>query len=175
MECTQLEIAWMAGLFEGEAYFGIEARAKTRYKVSTAPAAPFIKISMVDEDIISKVAKLLNKSYFSPSRKTITKKTVYTLHVGDRATLSYLYPRLFPYLGARRQKSVQKGIDLLNSWELWYKKGGRSEMAKQGALAKKVIFMKDSDISLSQEKSMISKSKDMISPDVVKEIRKTNQ
>ena len=134
---TEIEIAWIAGLFEGEANFGLDSRSKTRYKISTAPASPFIKISMVDKDGIQKVAKLMNKSYFSASRKTSTGKTVYSVHIGDRATLSYLLPVLLPHLGEHRQKSVQECLDALTAWKLWYSTGGRKEMAKQGALAKK--------------------------------------
>nr|YP_009184896.1 putative LAGLIDADG homing endonuclease [Jenufa minuta]ALO63018.1 putative LAGLIDADG homing endonuclease [Jenufa minuta] len=118
LNLKEIEIAWIAGLFEGEAYFGLDTRSKKRYKVSSAPVAPFIKISMVDQDVIGKVAKLLNKSYFVPSRKIVTKKTVYTLHIGDRATLSYLFPRIFPHLGRRRQETAQKCMDALKVWEV---------------------------------------------------------
>lgn len=152
---SELEIAWIAGLFEGEAHFGLDSRSRKRYKVSTSPPAPFVKISMVDQDVIEKVAKLVNKSYFSLSRKTSTGKTVYTVHIGDRATLSYFLPRLIPYLGKRRQKSVQQCIDALTAWELWYSTGGRKEMAKQGAVAKKLVT---------------SKSNDMMSPNVSQDV-----
>ena len=151
LKLSSTEIAWIAGLLEGEGSFGLDDRAKTRYKVSTAPASPFIKISMVDEDVISKLAKMVNKSYFSPSRKTVKNKIVYTLHIGDRATLLYLLPRVLPYLGKRRQERVRVCIDALHAWEIWYATGGRTEMAKQGSLSKKL---------------MVSKSVDMISPDV---------
>ena len=153
---TEIQIAWIAGLFEGEANFGLDSRSKTRYKISTAPASPFIKISMVDQDVIKKVAKLVNKSCFSPSRKTSTGKTVYVVHIGDRATLSYLLPLLLPHLGERRQKNVQECLDALTAWKLWYSTGGRKEMAKQGALAKK--------------KLVASKSNDMMSPDISQDI-----
>ena len=63
---------------------------------------------MVDEDIIQRLAEYLNKNYFTLTRKTIKEKTVYKLNVGDRATLTYLYPRIFPFLGKRRRIEVQK-------------------------------------------------------------------
>lgn len=92
---------------------------------------------MVDEDVIRKVAKLVNKSYFSPSRKTSSGKTTYILHIGDRTTLLYLLPRFFPYLGERRQKKVKECIDALTASQLWYSAGGHKEIPKQGALTKK--------------------------------------
>ena len=72
LNISETQIAWLAGLFEGEAYFSLDKRSKKRYINSTSPPAPFIKIAMVDEDIINRVAKLLNKTYFSPSRLTKT-------------------------------------------------------------------------------------------------------
>jgi hypothetical protein len=84
LNITETDIAWIAGLLEGEGYFGIDNRSKDRYEVSNTPPAPFIKISMVDEDIIQRLSKLLDKSYFSPSRKTVTGKQVYTLHIGEK-------------------------------------------------------------------------------------------
>lgn len=162
MECSEIEIAWMAGLFEGEAYFGVDRRSKTRYKVSTSPASPFLKLAMVDEDVVNRVATIVGKSSYIPSRKTVKNKSVYVVHIGDRATLAYLYPRLLPYMGKRRQEAIQNGIDLLNEWQMWYDEGGRNKMAKEG-------------YKVMREKLMISKSTDMISPDVEKQIRETDE
>ena len=74
---------------------------------------------MIDEDIISRVAKRLNKNYFSPKRLTKTGKKVYICHVGDRLTLIYLLPRLLPYMGKRRQEKVKIGIKELEKWVIW--------------------------------------------------------
>lgn len=61
---TEIEVAWLAGLLEGEGSFGLDTRALHKYKVSTAPPAPYIKISMVDKDVIERVAVLVNKNSF---------------------------------------------------------------------------------------------------------------
>lgn len=130
------EIAWLAGLFEGEASFLLDPRSKHRYTVSTSPSNPYISIQMTDEDVIAKVAKLLNKTYTVLKRKTARTKSVYKVYVGDRATLLYLLPLLFPYLGKRRQHDVQLCLNALNEWETWYLEGGRSKMAKLGPKAR---------------------------------------
>lgn len=127
----------MAGLLEGEGSFGLDNRSKKRYKNSTSPPGVYIKISMTDEDVIEKMAKLVNKTYFSPARVTKTNKKVYNLHIGDRETLLVLLPRLFPYLGKRRQAQVQVCIEALEDWKKWLAEGGRSKMAKLGAEARK--------------------------------------
>lgn len=110
---------------------------------------------MTDQDIIERVSKLVKKTYFSPKRRTVTEKQVYIVHVGDRATLSRLLPQLFPHFGKRRQQAVQKCLDALDDWEVWYAAGNRGEMAKQGVLSKK---------------PMASKSVDMMPPDVLEDI-----
>ena len=119
LNLSEVEIAWLAGLFEGEAYFSLDKRPQKRYINSTTPPAPFIKIAMVDEDIIARVAKLLNKKYYTPSRLTTTNKKVYVCHIGDRQTLIYLLPKLLPYMGKRRTDIINECITELKNWELW--------------------------------------------------------
>ena len=119
LNLSEVEMAWLAGLFEGEAYFSLDKRPQKRYINSTTPPAPFIKIAMVDEGIIARVAKLLNKKYYTPSRLTTTNKKVYVCHIGDRQTLIYLLPKLLPYMGKRRTEIINKCITELKNWELW--------------------------------------------------------
>lgn len=139
---SEIEIAWLAGLLEGEGSFGLDARSAKRYNVSTAPPSPFLRIAMTDQDIIERVSKLANKNYFSPKRLTVTGKRVYIVHVGDRATLGTLLPRLFPYFGERRQEIVQKCLDALAEWEIWYIARNRREMVGRGPLSKKPMASK---------------------------------
>ena len=122
LSLTRIQIAWRAGLLEGEGYFGIDKRSKTRYKNSTVPYSPFIKISMVDRDVIDKVSLLLNKKTFSPKRLTTKNKKVYTCHIGDRETLLYLLPKIKPYMGGRRKETIHEQILELKKWQLWKKK-----------------------------------------------------
>ena len=119
LNLSEVDIAWLAGLFEGEAYFSLDKRPSKRYKNSTAPPAPFIKISMVDEDVIARVADLLNKNYFSPSRLTVKNKKVYVCHIGDRQTLVYLFPKILPYMGKRRKEIIKTCIKELENWKKW--------------------------------------------------------
>lgn len=52
IQLTSLEIAWLAGLLEGEGSFGLDARSKQRYENSKAPPMPYIHISMTDRDVL---------------------------------------------------------------------------------------------------------------------------
>ena len=131
LNLTEIDIAWIAGLLEGEAYFGIDNRSKDRYEVSNSPPSPFIKISMVDEDIIQRLSKLLDKSYFSPSRKTVTGKQVYTLHIGEKEKLLFILQKILPYMGVRRGERITECIFHLQTWKVWVENGGRVENAKR--------------------------------------------
>ena len=72
---------------------------------------------MVDEDIIQRLATLLNKNYQLLTRKTVTGKNVYKLQVGDRPTLIYLFPRILPHLSERRKQVVQQCIEQQDAWK----------------------------------------------------------
>lgn len=133
------EIAWLAGLLEGEGSFGLDRRSSTKYIHSTSPPAPYIQLSMVDEDIIKRVADLVDKKYHKLNRKTNANKHVFKVPIGDRATLRALLPDLLPYFGLRRKANVQECLVELQRWEQWYINGGRSQshMAKSKYSARK--------------------------------------
>jgi Fe-S cluster biosynthesis and repair protein YggX len=131
LNLKETDIAWIAGLLEGEGYFGIDNRSKDRYEVSNTPPAPFIKISMVDEDIIERLSQLLDKSYFSPTRKTVTGKQVYTLHLGEKEKVLFVLQKILPYMGARRGERIKESISHLQTWKEWVENGGRVENAKR--------------------------------------------
>jgi hypothetical protein len=131
LNLKETDIAWIAGLLEGEGYFGIDNRSKDRYEVSNTPPAPFIKISMVDEDIIERLSQLLDKSYFSPTRKTVTGKQVYTLHLGEKEKVLFVLQKILPYMGVRRGERITECISHLQTWKEWVENGGRVENAKR--------------------------------------------
>ena len=131
LNLKETDIAWIAGLLEGEGYFGIDNRSKGRYEVSKTPPSPFIKISMVDGDIIERLSKLLDKSYFSPSRKTVTGKQVYTLHIGEKEKVLFVLQKILPHMGARRGERIKESISHLQTWKEWVENGGRVENAKR--------------------------------------------
>ena len=131
LNLKETDIAWIAGLLEGEGYFGIDNRSKDRYELSKTPPSPFIKISMVDEDIIQRLSKLLDKSYFSPSRKTVTGKQVYTLHIGEKEKVLFILQKILPYMGMRRGERITESISYLQTWKEWVENGGRVENAKR--------------------------------------------
>jgi hypothetical protein len=129
LDLTEPQIAWIAGLLEGEGYFGIDRRSSKRYNNSKSPASPFIKIAMVDEDVIARLSTYLDKPYYLPTRLTAKGKQVYQLHIGEKQKVLWLLQRIRPYLGERRGAKVDECLSLLREWEEWVEQGGRSEQA----------------------------------------------
>jgi hypothetical protein len=129
LNLTEPQIAWIAGLLEGEGSFGIDRRSEKRYKNSKAPPSPFIKIAMVDEDVIARLSVLLDKPYYVPSRLTVKGKKVFQLHIGEKKKVLWILQRIRPYMGVRRGEKIDECLDLLRKWEDWVEGGGRSEQA----------------------------------------------
>jgi hypothetical protein len=146
LNLSETEIACIAGILEGEGYFGIDNRSKDRYEVSKSPPAPFIKISMVDEDIIQRLSKLLDKSYFSPSRKTVKDKQVYTLHIGEKEKVLFILQKILPYMGVRRGERITECISHLQTWKEWVENGGRVENAKRANQIRQLKQSKSNDM-----------------------------
>ena len=132
LKLNSVEIAWLAGLLEGEGTFDIDNRSSTRYANSTSPAVPVVSVSRTDEDVIAKIAGLVGKAYFLQKRKTVKGKQVYKVSTQSRPILTYLLPLLLPHLGKRRSVEVVKQIDLLDKYKIWYEEGNRGKQAKLG-------------------------------------------
>lgn len=90
---SETEIAWAAGIFEGEGCFSV-SRRHTRVYLKLA-------IRMTDEDVIAKWAKLFDLSYRPSSRAKAHWKDIYTVEaVGSNAL--HVAAILEPHLGLRR-------------------------------------------------------------------------
>lgn len=95
-------LSWLAGLFEGEAYFG--------YGVPTEPNSPRISVNMTDEDVIAKVAALFGHSYtrITPQKEHWNIKYLFTLK-GIR--VAQLMQQIYPVMGQRRQKQIDRALE----------------------------------------------------------------
>ena len=104
------EIAWLAGILEGEGYFTL---IRGRY--------PTIRLGMTDEDVIVKAARLM--------KRDVTRyKTSYIISIGGALAIQWMMT-LYPYLGKRRGEQV---ISIIKFWrESSYKAApGMKSMAK---------------------------------------------
>lgn len=97
---TTKEIAWLAGLLEGEGYFCISG------------SRLMIAVRMTDRDIITKVANLFGSQVQFKRKATSTYKSVWCAEAyGDRA-ISWAMT-LYSLMGERRKKKI---IEMIKVW-----------------------------------------------------------
>ena len=110
---TRENLAWMAGIFEGEGYVQGRKRSYQRTDGRTFTTVGFrLAISMTDEDIIKRFHTLsgigtCNGPRLSPS---MTRQPLwdYRAHGKDAYALAIA---IWPWLGNRRQKQLREAID----------------------------------------------------------------
>lgn len=100
-DATDAEIHWLAGLLEGEGSFFAGS--------PSAPNLPVLQVSMVDEDVIARVAALfaVTPSVVRPRRANW--RTSYTARVRGSRAVAWMHV-LRPHLGARRRAQVDGAI-----------------------------------------------------------------
>lgn len=90
------DIAWAAGLFEGEGCFGAYAR-KTKWGCQA-------RLSMTDRDVVERFAAIVGVgSVHEPRHKRAHEKPVHDWYVQDAADVQAVIELLLPWLGERRR------------------------------------------------------------------------
>jgi hypothetical protein len=102
---TTEELAWLAGLLEGEGSFFLA-------KKSNGFAYPRVSLNMTDEDIIQRVASMLERRYWPFPRKP-PRKTQYALQLEGRPAIK-LMEDILPFMGIRRSAKIQELIQHKN-------------------------------------------------------------
>lgn len=120
---TIKEIAWMAGLLEGEGYFGGGRKGEGKNRDSFV-----IALTMTDEDVIARAATLLDCKYF-PRKLVKGWKPAYMLQVGGRRAAAWMMT-LYPFMGMRRKARIHEA---LSYWRrAYFQTGPRVTHCKQG-------------------------------------------
>ena len=136
---TPEKCAWLAGLFQGEAQFGKDSRVRSKIKTdkySPPPPAPFIKLDMVEEDLMLYVAGLLGEERKVLNRRTSTKKIVYRVTIYSREKVETFLNLILPYVYGELKRGLI--LDLLaecDNHKKWLTEGGRSNAARHAALS----------------------------------------
>ncbi len=104
-EISENQLYWLAGILEGEGSF--------LKGPPSAPNRPVISMLSTDEDVIAKVASLMNVSYWGRLSEEFERngwKKPYAVHLrGSRAVELMLI--LKPLMGTRRQQQIEKAIE----------------------------------------------------------------
>lgn len=100
---SETDIAWLAGLLEGEGCFSTPAHR-----------GPFVTVKMTDRDIIDRVAVLWGGvSVFKYGSKKEQHKDGYECTLVDKTLLYKFCLAILPYMGIRRKKKIEGIIAIL--------------------------------------------------------------
>ncbi len=95
---NDLDIAWTAGLFEGEGCFTISTCGKSGYK------QPRLKLSMVDRDVVKRFGDIVKLGHYCEQKfKNPLHSTQLCWYAGKRSDVKEIINLLLPYLGERRK------------------------------------------------------------------------
>jgi hypothetical protein len=79
-----------------------------------------IMVSMTDKDVMQRVADLCRTSLLPTVRKTLKGKSVWRIRVGRKDGVIDLVKSLYPLMGERRQKAIQKMLILSKTYPSRY-------------------------------------------------------
>ena len=104
-----MDVAWLAGLLEGEGWFGHTKRGAgptSRFDYYV----PVIAVAMNDEDVVRRVGCLINCAVHGPHLKQGGRRPTFRTAVhGHKAEA--LMEMLLPFLGERRSARVREVLD----------------------------------------------------------------
>ena len=101
LDILLFDLAWLAGLLEGEGYFGTVSNhvGGRRYRYAR------VGVAMTDRDVIERVARLWQASVSVVKPSGVSKKMAYRTHLfGQRAVK--MMQMLKPLMGTRRQQRI---------------------------------------------------------------------
>jgi hypothetical protein len=100
------EIAWFAGLLEGEGYFGM-APNRTRGRTERYPS---IVIAMCDQDVVERCARLLGTRASHLKSRQEHHKPTYRCLIRGTGAIEWML-RIYPYMGRRRQAKIREIVE----------------------------------------------------------------
>lgn len=102
---TEIEAAWLAGLFEGECCIDVNAARKTKVYHR-------LRVVMTDQDVLERAANIIGREHCTlipeSYKRMAHHKSTWVLSVHKKAVLGPLLARLLPYFGERRSAKVRE-------------------------------------------------------------------
>ena len=106
---TSQEIAWVAGILEGEGYFHCQ-EPPARHSKNPQPS---IRLRMTDKDVVDRVGKLFGGKVGKLAGRTTSHKDIWQVAVSGSTAAGWMMT-LLPFLGERRKAKV---IYCLKRWK----------------------------------------------------------
>ena len=135
------ELAWLAGLFQAEAYFTsreCKSRKTDDPDYIQVPPIPIVKLEMIEEDLMEHVAKLLDQNVVKQERKTTAGNVVYRITIQAREKTEVFLRTILPYVvGTKTRSKINMLLAICDDYNKWVAEGGKSKAAKLAAKSKK--------------------------------------
>lgn len=110
MNATDVEIAWAAGLFEGEGCISASVRKEDEWVRFVA-----VSLTMVDEDVVLKFARIVGYgSVIKYPGAQEGRKERYVWQTNKASEVRRIFMMFAPHLGQRR---LMRGIELLKAYD----------------------------------------------------------
>lgn len=128
---TDHDIAWAAGIFEGEGTIVLHKR-KAPYRAFTCS----LSVSMSDKDVIDKFLEVIGcGSLYYQAPKGPTYKPSWRWHIQDMPGVRKALNKLLPYLMSRRTSKANEMLKHINervdSEDNYLRRGKRSPVEKR--------------------------------------------
>ena len=94
---TDIEVAWLAGILEGEGSFHLMPSGSAR-----------ISIAMTDKDVIEKIHRLLPKSRMYGPVKHARRKPIYVINLNISSAVEETCRLILPHMGIRRAQRISE-------------------------------------------------------------------
>ncbi len=105
---TVKDIAWLAGIIEGEGAVHDGGFGTSKYR------SPTISIQMADKDVVAHIATLFQRKVYGPYDRINRKqcKSIYRASVHGRDAIGVMLT-VFPFLGERRRSRI---VGVVSRW-----------------------------------------------------------
>lgn len=121
---TEAELAWAAGLFEGEGSFHVTT---SKY----GSRVPTMTIQMTDPDVLERFQRIVDSGRVrGPLSRGSRRKPIYSIDVAERASVKRVTEAFLPWLGVRRTARAQEILALIE--ELDAAAAYREQFCKRG-------------------------------------------
>lgn len=122
---TELELAWISGIWEGEGCWGYKKPRVRNYsngKTYTQNPELRMSIQMTDEDIVDRVAKIMDNRGVTythvPSKKEKGWKPLYTFSITGKSAVLWTN-LMISYLGKRRIEKIETIYENIDTELIW--------------------------------------------------------
>lgn len=132
---TRENLAWLAGLLEGEGSFILQ-NGRT----------PVVQVSMTDEDVVLRAQKVAGMGGVSgPYDYGVGKKPQWVFKVANQPHAYALMAALYPWMASRRQQAIRTAI---SGWLVWCEQ--RPAQIRRGAETRRKVTQEMRDRVLSE-------------------------